>query len=91
MPSEASFYSVEPSNLIVSAFKQAQDRDSCILRVFNPTREAIDGTIRVKATLKAAHLTDLNETRTSSLELLSESALRVTVASEKIVTVELEH
>lgn len=91
MPPEASFYSVEPANLIVSTFKQAQDRQSCILRVFNPTKESIAGTILVNAPLKAAHLTDLNETRVSSLELLDGAPLRITVAPGKIVTVELQN
>ncbi len=90
MPPETSFYAVEPANLIISTFKQAQDRNSCILRVFNPTKASITGTIRIKASLKAAYLTDLNETRASSLELLDRSALRVTAAPGQIVTVELE-
>jgi mannosylglycerate hydrolase len=91
MPPEASLYSVEPTNLIVSAFKQAQDRDSCILRVFNPTGESVSGIIRTRAKLKAAHLADLNETRISLLEVQERSTLCITVAPSKIVTVELEH
>ena len=91
MPPETGFYSVEPANLIVAAFKQAQDRDSCILRVFNPTKEEIDGTIRVGSSLKEAYLADLNETRISALELPDGRALRVTVAPRRIVTVELGH
>jgi len=87
---EESFYSVEPANLVVSAFKQAQDRESCILRVFNPTSETITGTVRLKATLKSAHLTDLNETRVSELELLDASSVAVEAAPGKIVTLELE-
>jgi mannosylglycerate hydrolase len=46
LPSESSLYAVEPANLVVSALKQAQDLDSCILRVFNPTNETIEGRIR---------------------------------------------
>ena len=90
LPPEASFYSVEPANLVVSAFKQAQDRETCILRVFNPTGETIKGKIRLKASLKGAYLTDLNETRMSPLELVDESTVAVDAVPGKIVTVELE-
>jgi len=90
LPPETSLYSVEPSNLIVSAFTQAQDRESCILRLFNPTGETITGTIRLKAALKAAWLTDLNETRLSDLPLVDDSSVAVEAAPGKIVTVEVE-
>ena len=87
---EESFYSVEPANLIVSAFKQAQDRKSCILRVFNPTTETIKGTVRVKADLQAAYLTDLNETRLSALDISDGSLVAIEAAPGKIVTIELD-
>ncbi|MBT3193404.1 MAG: alpha-mannosidase [Verrucomicrobia bacterium] len=90
LPPETSFYSVEPSNLIVSAFKQSQDRDSCIMRLFNPTGEAIKGTIRLGAAVNAAYLTDLNETRLSDLALMDGGTVSVEAAPGKIMTVELE-
>ncbi len=90
LPPETSFYAVEPSNLVVSTFKQAQDRESCILRLFNPTAETIQGTVRLKASLKSAYLTDLNETRISELELLDDASAAIEAAPGKIVTVELE-
>jgi len=90
LPPETGFYSVEPSNLIVSAFKQAQDRETCVLRVFNPTGETIQGAIRLRASLKGAYLTDLNETRISALELVDQSTVSVEAGPGKIVTIELE-
>ena len=76
--------------MIVSAFKQAQDRKSCILRVFNPTTETIKGTVRVKADLQAAYLTDLNETRLSALDISDGSLVAIEAAPGKIVTIELD-
>ena len=90
LPPEQSFYSVKPANLIVSAFKQTQDRETCILRVFNPTRETIRGTIRLKAILKGAYLTDLDETRISPLKRIDGSSVAIEAGPGKIVTVELE-
>ena len=90
LPPETSFYAVEPANLVVSAFKQAQDRETCVLRLFNPTGAAIEGTIRLRAKLKAAYLTDLNETRVSKLEVVDETTVAVEAGPWKIVTVEVE-
>ncbi|MBL7076215.1 MAG: alpha-mannosidase [Kiritimatiellae bacterium] len=89
LPPEASFYAVEPANLVVSTFKQAQGRESCILRVFNPTGDTIHGTVRLRAKLKAAYLTDLNETRIAPLELVDESTVVVEAGPGKIVTLEV--
>jgi len=90
LPPEQELYSVEPANLILSAFKQTQDRQTCIVRVFNPTREIINGTIRVKAPFKGAYLTDLNETRISALKQVNDTTVKVEVGPGKIVTIELE-
>ena len=90
LPPESSLYAVEPPNLIVSTFKQAQDRESCILRLFNPTGESIVGKVRLKAALKAAYLTDLNETRLSPIKLVDETTIELEAGPGKIITVELE-
>ncbi len=89
LPTETSFYAIEPANLIVAAFKQAQDRESCVLRVFNPTHEAITGRIRLKASLEGAYLTDLNETRICGLDLASDGSVELEAGPGKIVTIEL--
>ncbi len=90
LPPEDSFYAIEPANLILSAFKQAHDRETFILRVFNPTREPISGTVRFRTPLKAAYLVDLNETRIAPVALADASTVPVEAAPGKIVTIELE-
>jgi mannosylglycerate hydrolase len=89
LPQRHSFYSVEPSNLIVSAFKRAEDRESCIVRVFNPTNKTIQGTIKLAGPVKQAFLVDLNETRKRKLAVEKSGVVKVSVGSNKIVTVEL--
>jgi mannosylglycerate hydrolase len=89
LPQKHSFWSVKPSNLIVSAFKCAEDRESCILRVFNPTNKTITGTICLAVPVKQAWLTDMNETRKKKLPVTKLSAVKVTVGPNKIVTVEI--
>ena len=89
LPRRHSFYSVQPDNLIVSAFKKAEDRESCILRVFNPTGKAIKGEIKFAAPVKAAYLTDMNETRREKIAVTKAGGLKIDAGSNKIVTVEV--
>ena len=90
LPLTQSLFSVEPDNLILSAFKKAEDRDSYILRMFNPTDEAIDGVIKLSSPVKNVWLTNLNEDRESEIVLKSKNEVPVAAGPNKIVTVELE-
>jgi mannosylglycerate hydrolase len=89
LPPKCSFLSVEPENLVVSAFKRAEDRDTCILRVFNPTDRPIAGTITVAAPVKNAWLTDMNENRRQTIPIHCPGVIKIVVEPNKIVTVEL--
>ncbi len=90
LPPEASFFSVEPAGLVLSALKKAEDRESFILRLFNPTPEAVEGRITLRAPLAKAWLTNLNEERQGELPAAAGRPVAVEVPSAKIVTVELE-
>ena len=90
LPPKHSFWSVEPSNLIVSAFKKAEDRDSCIVRVFNPTAKTLTGTIRFAAPVKKAWLTDMNETRKKAIPMAKPGVVEISAGPNKIVTVDIE-
>jgi len=89
LPQKHSFWSVEPENLIVSAFKKAEDRESCIMRVFNPTGKTIKGTIRFARGVKKAWLTDMNETRRKATAVKNDGIVNVSVGQNKIVTIEI--
>ncbi|MCX6998023.1 MAG: glycosyl hydrolase-related protein [Kiritimatiellaeota bacterium] len=89
LPQQHSFWSVEPANLIVSAFKKAEDRESCILRVFNPTGKTVKGTIRFAEGVKKAWLTDMNETRRKAIAVKKPGIVKVSVGQNKIVTLEV--
>jgi len=90
LPPEGSFFSVEPDNLVLSACKKAEDRDSYIIRLFNPTNSAIKGRIKAPVKIKGAYLTSLNEVRRSPLPVENGAMVNVHAAKQKIVTVELE-
>ena len=88
MPLEHSFLSIKPSNLILSALKRSEDRNSYILRVFNPTGDKVHGNIAIFAGIKEAYITDLNEDRLESLAVEQEHSITIEVGGNKIVTLE---
>jgi len=84
-----SFLEVAPTNLALSAFKKAEDRETLILRVFNPTKEEIEGTISFYKDIKRAWLCNLNEERRQELKAGGKK-LALKVPKKKIMTIELE-
>ncbi|EMS73847.1 glycoside hydrolase family 38 C-terminal domain-containing protein, partial [Ruminiclostridium cellobioparum] len=85
-----SFYSIEPANLIMSALKKAEDRESIILRVFNPTNKTIDGIIKFYSKISKAWLTNMNEERMEELKPVNADKLEIKAGPNKILTLELE-
>lgn len=90
LPLNHSFYSVEPSSFVMSAFKKTEDRNSYVMRLFNPTSETVKGIVNFSAKIKAAYFTDLNEKRIGDAMLLDTNSVILSAASNKIVTLELE-
>ncbi|OQB40208.1 MAG: alpha-mannosidase [Candidatus Latescibacteria bacterium ADurb.Bin168] len=84
-----SFLSISPANLVLSAFKKAEERDTLILRVFNPTGDAMRGTVTFYQTIKKAWLCNMNEERREELRP-NGNALALDVSKKKIMTIELE-
>lgn len=89
LPLEQGFLSIEPGNLVMSAFKKAEDRDSFILRAFNPTDGLLAGKVWFYGDIKEAYLTDLNENRIRELKVEDGHAVHIEAESCKIVTVEI--
>jgi mannosylglycerate hydrolase len=89
LPWEASFVSVEPHQLALSALKKCEDRDSIILRVYNPTDKELDSVITSFWDIREAWLVNMNEERREKLTASGRS-IRLTVPKKKIVTLELE-
>lgn len=89
LPQEYSFFSIEPENLVLSAFKKSEDRDSYIMRLFNPTGKKIRGGIKFAVELKEAYLTNLNEERARKLQVEKNNRIGIEAGSNKIITIEL--
>ncbi len=88
LPPSASLWAVAAPGLVLSCFKRAEDRDSCILRLFNPGALPCTSTIQLPHTVTHAWLTNLDEERLQPLTV-SNGAVEVTAASNAILTLEL--
>lgn len=90
LPESHSFFSIQPDNLILSSFKKAEDRDSYIMRLFNPTDHTISGNIEFAVDIAEVHYTNLNEERESVLQVEMNRRIKVDVATNKIITLEIQ-
>jgi len=88
LPKELSFIRVEPATLIMSTLKHSEDRESLILRLYNPTARAVQGRVIVGCELSGAWLTNLNEKRLERIEP-SGNKIGLSVPKKRIVTLEI--
>ncbi|MDX9972488.1 MAG: glycoside hydrolase family 38 C-terminal domain-containing protein [FCB group bacterium] len=89
LPKSLSLVEVSGGSLQLTALKKAEDGDSYIVRLFNPTEKGAIGTLKVFKDIKHAWLTNLNEERQRELQP-SGNTLSLKVGKKKIVTVEFE-
>jgi mannosylglycerate hydrolase len=90
LPQEYGFCKISDPGMVVSCLKRAEDRDTAILRLYNPTPEEKSGTLQFAFPLKAVWETDLNENRGSALLLPDPHRFTFNCASNKILTFEIE-
>jgi alpha-mannosidase len=90
LPKTLKFLKIEPEELILSAMKKCETRDSVIVRFFNPTENELTGTIKFWQPIKKAWQTNLNEERDRELPVNIHGSLEMKVGHKKIVTLELE-
>jgi alpha-mannosidase len=89
LPEEASFFSVEPAGLVLSAVKMAEEGDGIIVRLYNPTGRTLSGSIKTLWKVSQAELVSLSEDSQGSFAIPSPHTVPVTVRSGEIKTVKL--
>lgn len=92
LPMEQEFLSIADHNLQVSAFKKCEDRDSLILRVYNPTGKAIRMPVRLSVpgfSVREVAECNLNEERTGIICPVQDSAWEAKVGVNEIKTFEI--
>ncbi|MBR3300812.1 MAG: alpha-mannosidase, partial [Clostridia bacterium] len=84
-----SFYSLNNGKLIMSAFKKAEDRDTLIFRLFNPTDKTQKTELSFLKDIKKAYIINLNEERQGEIAV-KDGGISLSAGKSKIVTVEVE-
>ena len=73
----------------MSSLKRAEDRDSIIVRLYNPADEEVEGCVHINVPIKEAYLTNLNEERLNKLDLNNNNSLKIKAGGNKIITLEV--
>ncbi len=85
----AGMFSLDAPGLVVSALKLAEDRDSFILRLYNPTDVKVKGSLETGFDLETAWAVNLNEERGNKLAVKNARRVAVEAGAKKIVSIEL--
>ena len=86
-PRQASFLSLEPGELVLSALKAAEDEEGLyVLRLYNPTAAGVSGRVRLARAVGEAWLASLNEERVRPARVGPDGAVAVDVGPKKVVT-----
>jgi len=88
LPAQAALVSLEPRWLALSCVRRAEQRDSLVVRLYNPFDLDTQATIRCLWDVKQAYTTNLAEDRQDELAPQG-SAVAVSAPAKQIVTVEL--
>ncbi|MFH1213444.1 MAG: glycoside hydrolase family 38 C-terminal domain-containing protein [Candidatus Neomarinimicrobiota bacterium] len=89
LPVKMQFLKVSPDSLIFSALKSVEDNSGVVLRLFNPTRNLIDGEVSTHFPIKAARYLSLEEHIIGPIEPIDEHRLNFKVFPKKIVTIKI--
>jgi len=89
LPLEKSLVAIADTRLVLSAVKKAEDRESVLVRLFNPTQEPITTAITVGFSAASARMVTMAETPEADLAL-KRGRVEVTVGRGHIATVEFE-
>jgi len=84
-----SILSIQPYHLLLSALKEAEDRNGVIVRVYNPLGSEIEGTISFQRHVQEAYLAKLNEENVGSLTVRGKRILNLKVKPYEIMTIRI--
>ena len=89
LPKNLSFMELQPSALVFSGIKQAENGKGLIVRLFNPTDKAVKGALKFFKPIKKARFVTLEELPEKDITLTDPKTVPLNVGKKKIVTLEL--
>ncbi len=90
MPRRFSFFELEPSMLVVTALKTAQEAAGAVVRFFNPSSEKLHALLKSYLPLRVAKKVRLDETPVEELPINGTREVTIPVGGHEIVTLLLE-
>ena len=90
LPKSLSFFELAPNELMLSCIKRAEDRDSIMVRIFNPTNQDKKGYLKIFRQPKKVKYVNLNEeSLTIENPTTEQKEIHFAARAKKIVTLEL--
>jgi len=89
LPVKMQFLKVFPDTLLFSTLKSSDDENGTVLRLYNPTRNLIDGEIATCLPIKAARYLTLEEHIITPIEPTDPNRLNIKIFPKKIVTIKI--
>jgi alpha-mannosidase len=90
LPKSLSFMAIKSDEIIVSAFKKHEKRESFVLRLFNPTDDEIKTQVTFSSPIKKAWLTNMNEEQREEINRHDQRSIELVFQHKKILTVEVD-
>jgi len=82
---------IKGNNLILSAFKKAEDSDAIVLRVFNPSERNLQGEVKFYKKIKTAHFINMNEeVQNGRRPSFSGNVLKLHLPYKKVLSIALK-
>ncbi|MBN1350755.1 hypothetical protein JXJ21_15160 [candidate division KSB1 bacterium] len=85
---QRSFLKLEPSVLVITGIKRAEQDEAFVIRFFNPTKRKIEGTLRFDFDIASAICVTLEEKAVAACQIKG-SVVKVEVGAKKIITIKI--
>jgi alpha-mannosidase len=89
LPKQMSFVEIDSDEIALSSLKKHEQRESVVLRLFNPSLDTIDTKVKFHLSVKEAWLTNMNEERKDRIPLKDKHGVDLSFGPKKIVTFEV--
>ena len=88
-PKEATWLSIEPSSLVLSALKKAERSSDYVVRLYNTTDEGVDGQIKVNLPVTHCAFASMDEEKLDGADrqAIVDGVLKIVVPPKRIVTI----